>query len=312
MILIILARRGLFQLTRCNNCNYLFECNNCDAKLVTYRSYANSLELICHQCQSYYKYPNKCPACHKTEITSAIGGIEKLEEVLVNSLELQPIRLDKAKSLSSTQKLLQQAQPGQIFLTTRVFDPGINYALFSKVILLQAESLQAGSDYLTTEESLKNLADLTSSLPQNCKLIFDTVEKDEFLPALKTDLGKAENTNQIWLKYLQKEHDERVSFGFPPATNLLLLTSQEKTRDASYKKMQGLYTILEKELKTLPNLELAKPYPAKFLKRKNYFSYHLLIKYPRSYAHFAKLRKSILEYTKPLMIQVRLNPRHLF
>jgi len=330
--LLIHARRGLFQLTKCQSCGHTFECENCTAKLTTYRKTYNYLELVCHQCQSYYKYPTKCPKCGKNKVDSKYGGIENLVELLENSLEKEVIRLDllkdytklnqavkneefKIKNMETTENSTQQTAEKTIFVTTRIYDPAIPYNFFDKVVFIQAENLLASPDYLVQEEVIKSLGEIFLQLKPEARVIFDTNTPEiSFFSDLKelANPDSKEKLPQWLLSHLQKEKINREKYDFPPFKNLLLLTTQEKTHEMAIKKLQIVYDFLHKSSADFPEITFTSPYVAKFLKRKNLFSYHLLLKFPRNYASYNKLQKTIRGVAELYKLQVRLNPKHLF
>ncbi len=309
-ILLIHPRRGLFQITKCKECGYIFECNNCTAKLTTYKA-TNKLELVCHQCQSSYDYPNQCPNCKSRNIISLFGGIEDLEAKLKSS-QKEVIRLDLIKDYTKTQNTFRPVNCDSIFLTTRVYDPAINYDFFDKIIFVKAENLLASPDYLVREEVLKQITELFLKVDPRSEIIFDTasVETEFFQDLIKLNQNRQTNLKDWFLDNLKNESETRQKLGFPPHQNLILITTQEKTIAQSLHKINSIKEKLEKQ--NFQNLRTKKPYPARFLKRKNMYSHHLLIKVPRNYKYYLKLQKFIKETTQNLAVQVRLNPKNLF
>ncbi|NJS41046.1 hypothetical protein HC766_01490 [Candidatus Gracilibacteria bacterium] len=57
-----------------------------------------NLELVCHQCQSYYSYPTQCENCGENGISSFIGGIDKLAQEIKTITDVEPTRLDNKKT----------------------------------------------------------------------------------------------------------------------------------------------------------------------------------------------------------------------
>jgi primosomal protein N' (replication factor Y) (superfamily II helicase) len=344
-ILFVHCRRGLYQLTKCKTCGHTFQCQNCDANLVTYRQYDRTLELVCHQCQTYYKYPNDCPVCHSHDVYSRFGGIEELVEMLQTELEMSVIRLDKAEKYDfekgsqpnnvndglknigiverQDRKVLFSGflteditKQDQVFVHTRIFDLAIPYSAFDQIIFIQAENLLASADYLVSEEIMKALAEVLLQTSSQNKLIFDTnsIEIDTFQELMKVHYEHPENVNiyQWYMDFLEREKQCREKFGFPPFKNLLLITTQEKTYSGSMDKLKSVSSYLDKIREQLPDVKWSTPYPARFLKRKNMFSHHILLRFPRQYEHYSLLRKEITELGDLYQLQIRLNPRHLF
>lgn len=315
-ILFIHCRKGLYSLTICNNCKYKWGCENCSSNLVTYNQFGNRLNLICHQCQSVYDYPSNCPSCQQVQIKSVYSGIEDLERLLQEEYKINPIRLDLAKTKFKFQNLENPNQGKQVFLTTRLYDPAIDYCFFDKIILVQADFLLASSDYQVQEELIKSLSDLilatstSQKNPQkNPSIILDIkdVENQFFISLVKI---KSLEDLITWHKQkLDQESEFRRVFGFPPSWNMVLLTSHTKKETDAKNHLQAVKNYLETIQKDFPDIKFSSPYKAKLLKRKGLFSYHLLIKYPRSYNQFIALKKELVTQISLYHLQARINPR---
>ncbi len=315
--LFILPRKGLYQLTICQHCGHIFGCANCDAKLVTYRKSDRSLELFCHQCQTYYNYPTNCPECGQEQIVSKYGAIDELAETL-QSQGRTVYRLDKAKTgkhLQSPKKLAVREQ-AEDFLTTRIFDPSLQYEEFDQIIFVNAENLLASPDYLVQEETLKNLSEVFLRAGRHTEIILDTNQTEapliKEICRLDKDHPQRQTVLEWYARFLPKENQLRQTFGFPPHRHILLLTTQEKHRETSFQKLKQIQLELKKYTTLFPEISVSSPYPARFFRRQNLYSQHLLIKYPRQYPKFSQLREIILSLTSAYQVQVRLNPRHLF
>ena len=318
MILFIHCRRGLFQLTKCGQCGHTWQCQNCTANLITYQRTNSFLELLCHQCQTSYPYPSKCPSCgaDRSKIWSKYGGIEELVTILETEFEKQVVRLDQGLAAKAVQNFTDSVDSDQVCVTTRLFDPGIDYAVFDQIILIQPEGLLASPDYLVLEETYKSLAEIMLQIKDTCELILDTEKPDlDFFARILELNSHKTNSIKIWDWYtqlLEKELESRRTFKFPPFWNLLLLTTNEKDKTKAKQILIQVGDYL-KTLKTeLPGIQFGQPYEAKFLKRKNLYSYHLLLRFEREYPQYNPLKKTVQSLASQYNLQVRLNPRHLF
>jgi primosomal protein N' (replication factor Y) (superfamily II helicase) len=112
-VLFIFPRRGMFQLTRCNSCGYVFECEHCSNKLTAYRASTTEkkLQLICNQCQTSYTYPHQCTQCGSHDIFSRFGGIDELMD------QIQTLATN-ASQIYSTKVFLYRLDKGEVFLET--------------------------------------------------------------------------------------------------------------------------------------------------------------------------------------------------
>jgi primosomal protein N' (replication factor Y) (superfamily II helicase) len=314
-ILFIHGRRGLYQITRCQDCKFVFECQNCTTSLVTYRTSGGSWELLCHQCQTTYPYPRKCSACSGSNIYSKLSGIDDLENRLKSDYEGSEVtRLDKLKPNVSV--IYDEDDKNAFYLTTRIYDPSIDYTKFDKIIIIQAENLLTSPDYLATEEIYKSLADLLINLNPQSKLILDSSVENKLFDQLTelSNKGITPTSVRDWYQnFLEQELGNREIFGFPPFLNVLLLTTHESSNEKAKTKLEAVRDYLKPLLqKDFNELSLSSVYPAKFLKRKNLFSYHILLKYPRNYSKYFKLKSELDRLIITYNLQARLNPRHLF
>lgn len=314
--LLIHPRKGLFRLTICQNCGHIWSCQNCSSKLTTYRTSEKQLELICNHCQTAYNYPNDCPECHSKQVFSKFGGVDDLEEVIQKEFHKNTIRLDKIKSFKQmNSQIVKNSNPDQLFVTTRVFDPAIDYAQFSKIIFIQAENLLASSDYLVQEELIKNLTELFLQIDPETEIFFDKNGQNiSFFKDLQNlNFIKDKAFLKDWFRQkMEEELQNRQKYKFPPFNNLLLLTTQEKDYQKSLQKLGATREYLEKVKSEIPEVGWGKVYPARLLRRKGYYSHHLLLKFPRNYDYFPVLQKTILGLSSLYKLQVRLNPRHTF
>ncbi len=322
--LFIFPRRGLFQITMCKNCGHLFGSPESDSFLVTYRSGNGKLELVDTHSQTVYEYPKECPECHSSDILSKSGGVEDLAEKLESELGTTVKKWYKHVSgdpVQATTLRLFAPYSHSIELSTRLFDPGIDYSLFDTIVILRAENLTASVDYLVHEEVYKSLCELLINIQSHTQIIVDTasLEAPIITDLLKISLSET-TPAALYESFVKRELAEREKFKFPPFTNLLLFTTQEKSKVSSKKLIDSVYLLLKKELqqaeysRDLENdvVSLSPPYPARMLKRKNMFSHHVLLKFPRNYQRFSLLKTTVHSITDSLRLQTRLNPRHIF
>jgi primosomal protein N' len=344
-ILFIHPRRGLFQLTSCNTCHYKFGCDNCDCNLTTYRSYETNLQLLCHQCQTFYNFPKVCPMCKGSDISINFGGVDELVEVLKKDFDKEVIKVDSKSTIDY--------DPTTIYVTTRVFDPSLEYSRFSSIIFIHAENLMASPDYLVNEDVHRSLVELFLQVDHSTQVVFDTanpdlpffqelaklnsansegetysesfdmesnppeeifrvVQDDEVTEDLKPSQNANSNIIDWYTNFVQEESINRQKFLFPPFQNLILLTTQERTREKSIQKINSARQYLFGYKNELGQFTIGTPYQAKFLKRKGMFSHHLLIKFPRQYSNYFQLRDIVKSAASTFNLQARLNPRHLF
>jgi len=160
------------------------------------------------------------------------------------------------------------------------------------------------------------------SSPQSpISIIFDTTNPDlevlqKFIQLNVISVDKTNPYEDLLALYsdnISRELVIRQKFHLPPYYNLLLLSLNGKNLDKLKENVFTLYKWLKGATKDLqPELELTAPYTAKLLKRKGYYTYHLLLKYPKNFKHIKELDKILKPVIADMHIQARLNPRHIF
>jgi primosomal protein N' (replication factor Y) (superfamily II helicase) len=316
-ILFVHPRRGLFQLTKCDHCGYKFECDNCDNNLTTLRTFETNMQLVCSQCQSYYSYPVNCPKCGNSKINSIFGGIDDLIETIQKEYKRTVIKVDSKQKINWQDYSSETDEDlATIFATTRIFDPSIDYSVFSKIIFVRAENLLASPDYLVTEEVYRALAEVMIGVNKDAEIIFETLDPDNefFLELAKVNRESQENISIIdwYSRFISKETNSREKFMYPPFWNILLITTQEKTKEKSLKSIGSALEYMKSESSNLKGIKISSVYPARYLKRKGYFSHHFIIRYPKQFEHYFALQADVKFLAGTYRLQVRLNPRHLF
>jgi primosomal protein N' (replication factor Y) (superfamily II helicase) len=78
-VLLYLNKRGSYSSLACKDCQYLWECPNCDASLSVH---SHPTKLLCHLCTSQFDIPLSCPKCHGTKLLQIGVGTQQIEEAL--------------------------------------------------------------------------------------------------------------------------------------------------------------------------------------------------------------------------------------
>jgi primosomal protein N' len=237
--------------------------------------------LVCSECQSQYDYPKFCPKCNSPEIQSMFGGRDYLED-----------QLDKNEL--------------NVDVSNRIFDPLLDYNDYDRIIITHAENLFLGIDYQSIEEAAKSLTELLVNVNDHTKIVFDQKSGGSILDGIESPITWFNNI-------IEKEKQNRVKFAFPPAVNLILISSSDKTHSQSEAKLNVVRKELVELQSKLPELGMPSyPYEAKMLRRRGFYTMHMFIKYPKNYNSVTTLNQVIGELKTRYRLTVRLNPRHIF
>jgi primosomal protein N' len=283
MILIISLPRGLYRMTICQDCQNVCKCDYCDHNLTTIGKEGGKLSMICSECQSAYDYPKTCSKCFSNKISSTYGGRDYLETKISENVELL----------------------GKIDISKRLFDPLLDYSIYSKVIITHVENIFLGIDYTSIEDASKTLVELLTALPNDCKVVLDyKLNNSEILDGIEKPIDWFE-------KVLKKEKENRMIFKFPPFYNILLVSVVDKNKQNALNKL----TLFESEFREIElaknqDIKITKPYFAKMIRRKGYFTMHLMIKFPKGYTRISELQREVLKLKRRYQVTIRVNPRH--
>lgn len=101
--LLYLNKRGAFNSLICEDCQYLWECPNCDVSLSVH---SHPQTLLCHLCGNAEAFPISCKNCRGTKLLSVGVGTQQIEELLKKYFETQGIQIyrfdsDSMKNISS-------------------------------------------------------------------------------------------------------------------------------------------------------------------------------------------------------------------
>lgn len=267
--------------------------------------------------QQVYPFPTHCPQCSSNQLKTLFSGAEDLSEKLEEELGIQVERRFASQVKTNNKNTIQHAEPRiahyqpyphQITISTRIFDPEIDYNQFSQIILIQAEGLTASPEYLVNEEVFTQLFRLLFTLKPSQTLIADTSSVD--IEIIQSLINVQVDPAQAYIEYLKKETSRREQFALPPKNHLILITSQEAKKEVALEKIKQIKEFLKKYQSY--GFRCIGPYPAKMLKRKNKYSYHLCLTLDKNNKMFPQLRIILLEIVKRLNLQLRLNPKHIF
>ncbi|MBP7189381.1 MAG: primosomal protein N', partial [Thiopseudomonas sp.] len=78
-VLVFLNRRGFAPVLMCNDCGWMSQCSECDARLTFHQRYN---ELRCHHCGHTEARPHQCPSCNNVDLRPIGAGTERAEERL--------------------------------------------------------------------------------------------------------------------------------------------------------------------------------------------------------------------------------------
>jgi len=162
-VILFQNRRGFSPYVECMECAHIPKCQNCDVSL-TYHKVGN--QLVCHYCGFTTKVPERCPACHSTDIKTRGFGTEKIEEelqLLYPELRISRMDLDTTRSRNSYEQIISDFEEHKVdvLVGTQMVTKGLDFDKVSVVGVLDADSMLNFPDFRAHERSFQLMAQVS-------------------------------------------------------------------------------------------------------------------------------------------------------
>ncbi|MBL0725859.1 MAG: primosomal protein N' [Alphaproteobacteria bacterium] len=139
-VMIFVNRRGYSRMMECSSCKFIYECPNCDNKLVYH---LKSNNLICHYCQHKINKLENCIYCNKKLEPCYLGaiGIERVEKELkelLPNVNIVTMSSDTMASQESAAEVMDKIlnNKAKIILSTQIGSKGYNFKNLNLVIAI--------------------------------------------------------------------------------------------------------------------------------------------------------------------------------
>ena len=275
-IILYLNKRWEYSSLICNNCNYLYKCNNCDTSLSVHKYPA---KLICHICNHTENINNKCCKCNKNSLQKVWIWTQQIEDIIKKEFNIKNIfrfDTDVVKNKSEKKQALENLEKADIIIWTKMITTGFDFKniWLIGVVLLEQELLIP--KYNTEENVYSNIKQLLWRGSRNwekSEVIIQT-----FIPEneiIKTITGS--NYKDFFINTLK----ERKLFNYPPFTEMLILEYRHKSKDRAKTFIENLKNKLELNLHAINDekkwieIKLV-PNPSK---KYNQYYYKIIIKW---------------------------------
>lgn len=212
--LMFLNRRGYAPLTTCRACGHLFECPDCDARLVEHR-FRN--RLVCHQCGHSEPLPAACPACGVMDRLAAVGpGVERLAEEAADRFPGARLALLSSDTAGGPEALRAQieaiaAGEADLVIGTQIVAKGHNFPLLTLVGVVDADLGLQNGDLRAAERTfqlLRQVSGRAGRADRPGEALIQTVAPEH--PVMQAMLAGDEEA------FLRREADARRAADAPP------------------------------------------------------------------------------------------------
>jgi primosomal protein N' (replication factor Y) len=248
-VLVFINRRGYYRMMSCRECGYVYDCENCDNKLVYHKK---DHLLKCHYCGYCLKPQDICKKCSKpTElITRGRAGIERiteeLQEITGNKVKIAVISSDSIGNSDEAKKTLGDVTEGNvdIIVGTQIVAKGHNFPHLALVAALDVDISAISGDlriFEKTYQLLVQVAGRAGRFDDGGRVIIQTYEPSH--PVLQAMLSGIED------HFYKEELLRRKKANLPPFSRQISIIISASEPQEAYDLSKTLHQIIEEQKK---------------------------------------------------------------
>lgn len=303
-VLLFLNRRGYFSCQKCEHCEEVIRCKNCDITLTFHKEDAY---LCCHLCgYTISPPPTVCPSCHKDAAFKYKGpGTEQVERSLHKIFpQIRTLRMDRdtTKKRDGHDVIFKEFRAGKadILIGTQMIAKGLHFPSVTLVGVLNADSGLMIPDFRSQETSFQILTQVAGRSGRSFlegEVIFQTSFPSH--PVIQYA------SKEDYLNFFEEELSGRELLHFPPFTQMVKLVVSGKQETITAKEIEKLY----QECKPIlpPSCLIYPPIPCGHAKINNKFRFQFFIKGPKGTLLPTKLSGLLQSRKRPKDIQILLD-----
>ncbi|HNY02179.1 MAG TPA: primosomal protein N' [Bacteroidales bacterium] len=224
-VILFQNRRGFSLRLECETCDWMPSCKNCDVTLVYHKKFN---QLRCHYCGYVMPVPTACPECQFPRIRMMGFGTEKVEEelgILFPDARIARMDLDTTRTKHSHQQIIGDFESGKIdvLVGTQMVTKGLDFDHVSLVGILNADNMLSYPDFRSAERSFQLMAQVSGRSGRKNRqgrVIIQTGNPEH--PVIRNVVA------HDYQSMYRRELAERMKFGYPPFTRLILLKLKHK------------------------------------------------------------------------------------
>ena len=218
--ILFLNRRGFAPSVRCEGCGEIRSCPQCSVALTHHKVRGGRLR--CHYCEHEEPLPERCPKCHRGELTLEGLGTEKLEETLAATFPTARIaRLDRdVASGKNVERVLSRvrAREVDILVGTQMVTKGHDLPFVTLVGVVNADAALSIPDFRAAERTFHLLVQVAGRAgrgDRKGRVLVQTYDPEHHAVrfAAKHDVEG----------FLERELVDRRELGYPPFSRLVLV-----------------------------------------------------------------------------------------
>ncbi len=219
-VILFLNRRGFSPHVYCENCGYVFRCNNCDITLTYHR---REKMLSCHYCGFSLPPPDTCPGCRDEHISFAGFGTEKIEGIINDHYPgavIVRMDTDTVKRRMAIAEILGAFSKKQIdiLIGTQIVSKGLHFPNVTLVGVLNADIPLNFPDFRSAERTFNLITQVAGRAGRSEKggeVIIQTYNPVHY--AIQTA------KNQNYEEFFSREIKYRQALIYPPFCRIVRL-----------------------------------------------------------------------------------------
>lgn len=216
--IIFLNRRGYSFFVQCEDCEFIFKCNNCSVSLILH----SDNWLYCHYCALKMQYPKTCTQCKQSDdkfIKKGIGTeqvVDILQDMFPNAVieRADSATVTKKKKWNDTVKKFSDGKI-DILVGTQTITKGYHFPKVTLVGILWADLNLHFPIYNACEIVLQQLIQVAGRAGRQS-------DKSNVIVQTMIDHPIFDYLNEIdYLKFYKSEIENRKESNYPPHTKLV-------------------------------------------------------------------------------------------
>ena len=275
-IILMQNRRAFSTFILCRDCGYVAKCTHCDVSLKYHKA---TRKLTCHHCDYTIDAPRKCPECESIKIDTFGIGTQKVEEFVKLSFpNTKVLRMDKdtTNKKGTHQSILTEFSEGNadILIGTQMIAKGLDFPNVTLVGIISADMDLNLPDFRAGERTfqlISQVAGRSGRGSQKGEVVIQTFSPDNY------SIQNAANHN--YKKFYDIEIDERKELFYPPYSNLIKISTQNKDFSEAQSNLENFHNSLKKlVIENDINVKIYPVKPALIPKIKDVYRFNMLIK----------------------------------
>jgi len=273
-VILFQNRRGFATLFKCQSCQYVAKCENCDISLTFH---LKSRLLKCHYCGFTRKAPEFCPQCNGRDILFKGIGTQRIEEelrVLFPGVRAVRMDMDTTRGRMAHDHILTQFGRGEfsILLGTQMVAKGLDFPRVTLVGVISADSELLFPDFRAGERTFQLLTQVAGRAGRKDRLgevVIQTFVPDHYALFFVQ--------SHDYLHFFQKEMADRRELLYPPFSrmiNILLRGEEESQVREAAEKLANL-------IGETNTFRMLGPVPALLSRLEGLYRYQILLQNPK-------------------------------